>query len=94
MNWIQVALDGYTWQDVIHTIMKLQVPRNSENFLNRKSRQHFEKDFVLWNMLCEFVRVWCACVRARAPASEGTVSCIFNFIIICCGNWQFITFFH
>jgi len=33
VKWIQAALDGYTWQDVIHTLMKLQVPRNSGNFL-------------------------------------------------------------
>lgn len=52
VNWIQTALDGYTWQDVIQTLMKLQVPRNLENFLKRRGCQHFEKDFVPWNMLC------------------------------------------
>jgi len=82
VNWIETALDGCTWQDVIHTLIKLQVPRNSENCLKRRrSCQHFEKDFVVWNMLCACacvcvcgVCVWCVCVRAH----EGTISCIFN----------------
>jgi hypothetical protein len=64
VNWIQAALNGYTWQDVIQTLMKLQVPRNSENFLKRRSCQYFEKDFfrgICCVLVCAYV---CVCVRA------------------------------
>ena len=59
VNWIHPSLDGYTWGDVIHTLMNLQFPRNSENFLKGRESRLLKKNFVPWNKLCVCV---CVCV--------------------------------